>query len=122
MAHFVNFSIAPDMTLCLFNRAGPWDQILRVEWGNDGRTVWYTGGLMLLAMFLMYPAANDTIRYESFEIFFAAHHCFVLFFPMLLLHGPVYLWWGLVPLALYVWERRLQQVRGRLVPEPEPEP
>jgi hypothetical protein len=67
-----------------------------------------TGGLILLAMFMIYPAANDTIRYESFEIFFAMHHCFVLFFAMLLLHGPVYLWWGCIPLALYVWERRLQ--------------
>jgi hypothetical protein len=55
MAHFINFSLAPDMTLCLFNRAGPWDQILRVEWGNDGQTAWYTGLFLFLLFLFLKP-------------------------------------------------------------------
>jgi hypothetical protein len=113
MAHFINFALAPDMTLCQFNRAGPWDQLLREEWGNDGKSAWITGGLILLAMFIMYTAASDTIRHASFEIFFFAHHMFILFYVCLLFHGPVFLWWGMIPIGLYIWERRLQQDRGK---------
>ena len=78
-----------------------------------GGTTFFTGFLILLAMFMIYTAAPDRVRHALYENFFYAHHFFILFFIALLFHGPVFWAWSLIPLSLYVAERTLQNWRGR---------
>ena len=71
-----------------------------------------TGAIILVAMFIIYTAAADVIRHTKYEIFFNAHHCFVVFFLVLFLHGPVFWAWGIAPVLLYCYERWAQSQRG----------
>ena len=47
-------------------------------------------------MFVIYSAAADIIRHTKFEIFFSAHHMFVVFYLIMFLHGPVFYAWAIV--------------------------
>ena len=47
-----------------------------------------------------------------YELFFLPHHMFIVFFTMLLLHGPVYWMWAMVPISMYIVERAMRLVRG----------
>lgn len=98
--HFFNYRISSDTTLGTFSK-----------WGYGG-TAFVTGGIICLTMFMIFTAAGDNVRHAHYEIFFSAHHFFVLFFIALLLHGPVFWKWSAVPLGLYLWERIMQQRRG----------
>ena len=48
----------------------------------------------------------------QYEIFFGAHHWFIIFFVFLLMHGPVFYAWSILPLVLYIGERYLRVFRG----------
>lgn len=98
--HFLNYWQASEVTLARF-----------FKWGYGG-TAFVTGSIICLAMFMIFTAAGDNVRHAHYEIFFSAHHWFVLFFIVLLLHGPVFWKWSAVPLSLYLWERIMQQRRG----------
>ncbi|KAJ8599242.1 hypothetical protein CTAYLR_006216 [Chrysophaeum taylorii] len=100
IAHFFNYWQSPSFTAARF-----------AKWGWAGTTI-LTGGLILLAMFAIHTAALDVVRQAHFEIFWFAHHFFVLYYAMLLLHGPVFYWWALIPITLYLIERRSRVVRG----------
>jgi predicted ferric reductase len=63
-------------------------------------------------MFFIFTAASDTVRRAHYEIFFSAHHWFVVYFACLLMHGPIYWKWAFVPLSLYFIERVMQERRG----------
>jgi hypothetical protein len=48
----------------------------------------------------------------QYEVFFGAHHWFIVFFVFLLAHGPVFFAWSILPLVLYIAERYLRIFRG----------
>jgi hypothetical protein len=48
----------------------------------------------------------------QYEMFFGAHHWFIIFFLFLLAHGPVFYAWAVLPLVLYVCERYMRVFRG----------
>jgi hypothetical protein len=98
--HCLNLARACKTTLKIF-RALQWD-------GTD----FFTGAVVVVAMFFIYSAAPDIVRHAKFEIFFNSHHFFVIFFIFMLQHGPVFIYWVAIPLALYIVERILQMRRG----------
>lgn len=94
--HLLNLWKSSDITLFRFR-----------AWGWDG-TDFLTGGIITLAMFFIYTSALDVVKHAKFEIFFFSHHWFVVFFLVLLLHGPVFIYWAIIPVVLYLVERYLQ--------------
>lgn len=100
VAHFFNYWQAPSFTAVRF-----------AKWGWAG-TTFLTGAIILVAMFAIFTASNAAVRNANFEIFWVSHHCFIVFYIMLLLHGPVFYWWGLVPICLYAYDRRSRALRG----------
>ena len=98
--HCLNLSRSSETTLARF-RAFGWD-------GAD----FLTGAIVTLAMFYIYSAAPDIVRHAKFEIFFNSHHFFVVFYLFLLIHGPVFVYWAIAPILLYIIERYLQAKRG----------
>lgn len=73
---------------------------------------WITGGLIWLAMFIIYTSAVDVVRRASYKLFWNNHHWFILFFGQLLVHGWVYWAWFLLPALLYCSERVFRYRRG----------
>lgn len=100
VAHWTNLIFANNTTLRLF-RFGGWN-------GTD----YFTGALATFAMFVIYSAAPDVVRFSKYEIFFRSHHFFTLFFLSLFLHGPSFFYWTAVPVLLYIAERIMQTRRG----------
>jgi hypothetical protein len=100
MFHFFNLWKANETTLTLF-----------YFWGWGG-TDYLTGAIITFAMFIIYTAAFQSVRNANFEIFFAAHHWFIVFFFFLFLHGPVFIYWSIIPVVLYVIERYLRSFKG----------
>jgi hypothetical protein len=100
MFHFMNFYYAKEATFAVFKRYG-------VE-----SSAFISGFVILVSMFFIFAAASDKIRHAHYEIFFSCHHWFVVFFSVLLLHGPIFYQWAFVPLSLYIWERISKQSRG----------
>ena len=103
LAHFVNFALAPTVTLSVL--AGPWPLI--------------SGGLLVLVMLLMYSSTFERLRFAKFELFFETHHLFVIIFVLLLVHGthgkgPNFWKYFIGPAVFYVCERLLRIYRGRL--------
>ena len=62
----------------------------------------WTGVGITLAMVLMAAAGADHVRRRSFETFWAAHHLFIVFWGLLMYHGPRFYMWATAPLALYL--------------------
>ena len=48
-----------------------------------------TGNLLVFVMAIMYTTAIDTIRRKYFNVFYFAHHLFIVFFILLLIHGNI---------------------------------
>ena len=67
-----------------------------------------TGQLLLLVMMVIYAAANDKVKRSHYETFWYAHHFFVAWFVLLLLHGPVWWFWALFTLAPYAGDRMVR--------------
>ncbi|GAB5364594.1 hypothetical protein AAMO2058_000983200 [Amorphochlora amoebiformis] len=69
--HFINYALRPDQTIRLF-----------------GIIPWYSGGLIVLCIFLIFSGAQLTVRRKQFEIFWYTHiFVFPLFFILILIHG-----------------------------------
>jgi NAD(P)H-flavin reductase len=98
--HFLNLQVANNTTMRLFR-----------VWGWNGSD-YFTGAIATYAMFIIYTAAPDIVRYTKFEIFFNTHHFFTIFFLALFLHGPVFFYWACIPVLLYILERVMQMTRG----------
>ena len=101
LGHYSNLVYSYDVTLAYFSR-----------WGWNG-TAFFTGSVILIAMFVIFSAAADIIRHTKFEIFFNAHHCFIVFYVIMFMHGPRFWAWGAVPVALYLYDRYRQVTKGR---------
>jgi len=98
--HYLNFITAYRPTVQLF-RLWNWD------W-----TSYFSGSVVMVSMFIIYSAAPEAIRHAKFEIFFGAHHFFIVFFLVLFIHGPIYWYFGAFPVLLYCIEKFLQSRRG----------
>jgi hypothetical protein len=73
-----------------------------------------SGVICTFAMFMIFTGASDAVKNAKYEIFFKSHHFFAVFFIALLFHGPKFLYWGAIPILLYVLEKILQTRRGNL--------
>jgi hypothetical protein len=98
--HFLNLQVANAVTLRRFR-----------AWGWDG-TDFLTGAIVTYAMYVIYTAAPDIVRFTKYEIFFHSHHMFTVFFLVLFIHGPVFFYWACIPVLLYILERVMQMSRG----------
>jgi hypothetical protein len=98
--HYINLIYANEITLYRFRKFG---------WNG---TAYLTGTVTTVAMFFIYSAAPNVIRHVKFEIFFFCHQWLIVFFLALLLHGPVFFYWAIIPFLLYCYERSLQWNRG----------
>ena len=56
-------------------------------------------------MFVIFSAAPQAVKNANFEIFFYSHHWFTVFFFFLFIHGPVFIFWAILPVILYIFER-----------------
>jgi NAD(P)H-flavin reductase len=79
---------------------------------------WISGGMICLCMLFIYGAVRENVKMGQFEIFWYAHHFFVLYFILLLTHGNggfgKNFWkWFVGPGALYLVERILRSRRAR---------
>ena len=100
IGHYANIVYAFDITTAYFEK-----------WGWQG-TSFFTGAIIFIAMFIIFSAAADIIRHTKFEIFFNAHHCFIVFYFIMFFHGPKFYYWGTVPVLLYIYERYSQTKKG----------
>ena len=108
-AHYSNYAKAPYYERAL-GQAYYDGNALHMAWapnapgaGPSGVSTGFTGGLLLLVMVIIYPAAHDKVKRSHYETFWYAHHFFILWFLLLLLHGPVFYLWALftiLPLAV----------------------
>lgn len=80
-----------------------------------------TGHIITLCMFIMYTAAFERVRRQTFELFWYSHHLFIVFFACLLVHGtrsvlqPNQFWcWFVLPGFLYCVERATRVMRGNM--------
>lgn len=108
VCHFINFSFAPAVTLALFPNPddAPW-------YGAVKTAPWYTGALITVSMFFIFSAAPSAMKAAKYEVFWNSHHFFVLFYVNCLFHGPVFLYWSILPISMYVAERCFRVRRGR---------
>jgi len=96
--HVINFMKSPEGTTASF-KAG----------------AFVTGYLITIAMFIIYSGAQNRVKRAQYEIFWNAHHSFLLFFGCLLAHGPKFWAWGCIPLFAYVAERLYRAHKSRKV-------
>jgi NADPH oxidase len=71
IVHYINFALRPLAVFTLFN--GAWPLV--------------SGGVVCLSMFFIYTAAFENTKRGQFEIFWYAHHWFIVFFVFLFTHG-----------------------------------
>jgi hypothetical protein len=79
---------------------------------NWSGAAFFTGSVITFAMFIIFSAAPDVVRMAKYEIFFASHHFFTVFFLFFMIHGPNTFFWSILPVSLYLYERYLQTRRG----------
>eukprot|EP00937_MAST-01D_sp_MAST-1D-sp2_P005986 g5986.t1 len=95
LSHFLNFGYASRAVDASFG-VGPW----------------ITGGVICLAMFFIYPAASNNVRRRAFRVFWSSHHWFLFFFLFCIFHGPVFVYWAIIPIGLFACERLLRFVNS----------
>eukprot|EP01083_Nonionella_stella_P084577 234171_1 len=83
-----------------------------------GATVWISGSLIIICMHFMYGTSFASVRHGKYELFWYAHHLFVVFFISCLLHGagswnPNFWKWFIAPGILYGVERSIRELRAR---------
>ncbi|KAJ1450861.1 hypothetical protein M885DRAFT_621312 [Pelagophyceae sp. CCMP2097] len=81
------------------------------NWGWTG-TPFVTGALLLVCMFVIMTGAQDNVRIAKFEVFWWTHHVAAAFYGLLLLHGPVFYLWSVIPVSLYVYDKVKRRNRG----------
>ena len=64
-------------------------------------------------MFIIFSAATVTVKHAYYEMFWVAHHFFIVFFACLFAHGKVFYMWATVPVLIYLAERYFRFRNGR---------
>lgn len=68
-----------------------------------------TGFLLVIIMFVMFICSLPFVRRGgSFEVFYWTHLLYVAFFVLVLLHGPVFWKFFLIPGTIFIIERTLR--------------
>ena len=107
VCHFINLGAANTSTSTLFRNYLGFPVL---KW--DG-AAFFTGSVIVLAMLFIFTSALDKVRAAKYEIFFACHHFFTVFFVFFFLHGPHTFYFAIIPVLLYAYERYLQTRRGK---------
>merc|ERR1711988_1510132 len=71
-----------------------------------------TGQVLMVVILVLVTAAPEMMRRRAFNSFWFSHHLFVIYYALLIFHGPVFWKWLLVPGGLYFLERLLRKLRG----------
>ena len=74
---------------------------------------WGTGVVIFVAMIIIFSAATVTVKHAYYEMFWVAHHFFIIFFAFLFAHGKVFYMWATVPVLIYLAERYFRVRNGR---------
>jgi len=99
--HYANYALAD-----IYFRAGLWHsgdaEVMAYGW-----QAFYglTGHVLMGILIFICASAAEAVRRAQYETFWLSHHLFLLFFFVLLFHGPVFWKWVVGPLALYLLER-----------------
>ena len=77
--------------------------------GWVGGTAGLTGVILLLILFVMFICSLPIVRRKGkFEIFYWSHNLFVIWYIVLILHGPHFWKWFIGPAVIYITERILR--------------
>lgn len=98
--HVMNVITAAEVTLEFFRMF------------KSGVSGFLTGAIVTFAMFMIYTAAPAAVRRASYEIFTQGHVWGTVFFLFMFVHGPSFIYWSCIPVALYIIERCYQYTRG----------
>jgi len=96
ISHYINYSLQ--------------DSPYSFAWGT---LAGITGNLLVFIMVIMYSTAIDAIRRRYFNVFYFAHHLFIVSFILLLLHGKNFWIWWLLPGIAYIIERLYREYRAK---------
>jgi NADPH oxidase 2 len=72
-----------------------------------------TGHLLAFICLLIGTAAIDPVRRPNFNVFYLTHHLFIIFYALLLAHGPVFWQYFLLPGTIYTCERLYREFTAR---------
>ena len=87
----------------------------RVRLWSWNWTYLWTGFIITFAMVLLYASAvPECVRRAKFEVFFNAHHLYIVFIGVLFIHAHVFYMWAILPCLLLVVEKLLESRRGRV--------
>eukprot|EP00948_MAST-09A_sp_MAST-9A-sp1_P004121 g4121.t1 len=95
LAHFLNYALTPEQVSNTF-----------ILW------YWVSGGIILIAMFIIFAGAQDMVKRANYRFFWLSHHFFMIFFCFLVGHGRVFYQWFAIPFLLYMIERLTRVQRG----------
>ena len=104
LAHFLNYSEYPGETRSAYD-------LSKLQFLPEGLGViraleaWYTGVIIIVCMVFMYSAAQESVKRGCFNSFWFSHHLFCVFWGCLLIHGPRFWYWSIVPLFAYFYGR-----------------
>ena len=82
--------------------------------GWVGGAAGLTGWILLIILMVMFVCALPCVRHKGyFEVFYWTHNLFVFWYIALILHGPNFWKWFLVPATIYAveWISRLKVVK-----------
>ena len=85
-----------------------WEYLFSVDTpiGWVGGAAGLTGWLLLGILMVICLCASSCVRRKGFfEVFYWTHNLFVLWYIVLILHGPNFWKWFIFPAALYIIER-----------------
>jgi hypothetical protein len=109
ICHYINLAYADQSTVTLFrNYLNP--SFATFKWDY---AAYFTGSVVALSMLCIYSSALEAVRMAKYELFYKAHHCFIVFYLFLFIHGPYTFYWTIGPVLLYLYERYLESQRGK---------
>lgn len=109
ICHYCNLAYANQSTVSLFrNYLNPSFAVFKWDYA-----AYFTGSVVTLAMLCIYTSALEAVRMAKYELFYKAHHCFIVFYLFLFIHGPFTFYWTIGPVLLYIYERYLESQRGK---------
>ena len=112
LAHFVDYSTHPGQVRSAYDVSKL--QVLPASFGIiRALEAWYTGVIIVVCMVFMYSAAQESVKRDCFNSFWFSHHLFCVFWGCLLIHGPRFWYWSIVPLFAYFYGR-IQRDRSQV--------
>ena len=108
-AHYCNYSSAPYYGQVLGKDAYD-PSPTHMAWAlvtptSEGISAGLSGQLLCLVMIVIYSGAHEKVKRSHYETFWYSHHFFILWFLLLLSHGPVWWMWCLPALVPYAIDR-----------------